>query len=214
MLGLIAPAFVAVVAALACGGSLRRLFDNRVLAWPAVVLAFAVELAVFNPPIDTQPWALEIGPWVWLLTRLVLLAVLLANGWPSAQTHVWPWRIAALGVCLNTLVIAANGGHMPQSPEAALAVWGASHLDPSRLDNVVAATADTRLSWLADVLVEPSWLPRRNVVSPGDLLLATGLASWVFLAAAPGRTWLGRRIVSRVATPIHGVARPQGRPTT
>jgi hypothetical protein len=134
----------------------------------------------------------------------VFLGVLVANA-----RGAWPWWIAATGVGLNTLVIALNGGHMPQSGEAALAVWGGTHLDPSRLQNVAALGVGTRLAWLADVIPEPAWLPHRNVVSIGDVLLALGVASWAFSAAMkqPRRITMA----SRIGTWIDGAARPQQR---
>src|SRR5437762_5199031 len=180
MLGLLAPTFVAVVAALVLRGSLRRLFITRVRWWPAVLVAFAVELVLYNPPVNGQGWAVQVGPWIWLATKLVLFAVLARNAWSSAGRVGWPWLVAALGVALNALVIALNEGHMPQAPEAAIAVWGASHIDPFKLQNVAPMRPDTVLPWLADVLPQPAWLPRPNVVSIGDLLLATGIATWVF----------------------------------
>ena len=119
------------------------------------------------------------------MTKLVLLVALLRNAWPAPGSVRWPWLIAATGVGLNVLVIALNDGHMPQAPEAAIAVWGASHIDPIKLQNVAAMRPETVLPWLADVLPQPAWLPRRNVVSIGDLLLASGVAAWAFSAMAP-----------------------------
>jgi len=185
MLGLLAPTFIAVAAALLLKGSLRELFGTRPRWWPAILVAFAVELALYNPPVDGQAWAIQVGPWIWLGTKLVLLGVLIRNAWPASGTVCWPWLLAAAGVALNTLVIALNDGHMPQAPEAAIAIWGASHIDPMKLQNVAPMRPETLLPWLGDVLPQPAWLPRRNVVSVGDLLLAAGVAAWVFGAMAP-----------------------------
>src|SRR6266850_1263200 len=185
MLGLLAPTFIAVVAAYICSGSLRELFSTRVRWWPVMLATFAVELVLFNAPINGQAWAIQVGPWIWLATKLALLGALLRNALPAAGTVGWPWLVAAAGVALNALVIALNDGHMPQAPEAAIAVWGASHIDPIKLQNVAPMRPDTVLPWLADVLPQPSWLPRRNVVSVGDLLLAGGTTAWVFRAMAP-----------------------------
>ena len=179
MLGLLAPTIVAVAAALLLGGSLRGLANGTIRTWPAFVLGFSVELVFYNPPMDSQPWAMAVGPWVWLATRLVFLIALTADGWSPNRALL----VAGLGVGLNTLVIALNGGHMPQSHEAAVQVWGNSHIDASRLQNVVPMTAETRLPWLADTLAEPAWLPRANVISLGDILLASGIATWAFTAA-------------------------------
>ena len=183
MLGLLAPTLIALIAVPLFGGSLRRVVNSEIRGWPLIVGCFALELLLYNPPLNAQAWAFKVGPGVWLITRLVFLGVLIGNGWPTRQPLAWPWWLAALGLALNTLVIAANGGHMPQSAEAALAVWGASHIDPTRLQNVVPMVAETRLAWLGDIFAEPRWLPRPNVISLGDILLALGIASWVFNCA-------------------------------
>jgi Family of unknown function (DUF5317) len=185
VLGLVAPAAIALAIALVMGGSLRGLFDARFRLWPLIGAAFAIELALYNPPIDGQPWARTIGPWLWLVLRAVIVAVLVLNGWSTSRA-AWAWRIAALGVALNTVVIAVNGGHMPQSPDAAISVWGVSQIDPARLQNVSVMGPDTRLAWLGDVFAEPTWLPRRNVVSIGDMLLAGGTAWWVYASVRRG----------------------------
>jgi hypothetical protein len=184
VLGLLAPATLALMVALILGGSLRHLSEARFRAWPAVALGFAVELALYNPPFDGQPWAIAAGPWIWLAVRLVFVAVLVWNG--CFGRAACAWRLAALGVGLNTVCIAANGGHMPQSPEAALAVWGVSQIDPQRLQNVSVMGPNTQLAWLGDIFAEPAWLPRRNVVSAGDILLALGVAGWVYSTALQG----------------------------
>jgi Family of unknown function (DUF5317) len=195
MVGLLAPTAIALVAALASGGSVRGLVVNSSLrGWPAIVLGFGVELVLYNPPLNTQPWAMQVGPWVWLAVRLVFLAVLFANGWPSRGAQGWPWWLAALGLGLNTLVIALNNGHMPQSHDAAVSVWGASHIDSARLQNVAPIGAETRLPWLADIVAEPRWLPRPNVISVGDILLALGVATWVY------RKTTGSQSVTTAAT--------------
>jgi hypothetical protein len=202
MLGLLAPTFAAVIAALCLSGSLCTLVTTRVRWWPAVLVAFAIELVLYNPPVNGQGWAIQVGPWIWLGTKLALLAALLRNAWPGPR---WAWLVAAVGVALNTFVIALNDGHMPQAAEAAIAVWGASHIDPSRLQNVAPMRPDTVLPWLADVLPQPAWIPRPNVVSVGDLLLAAGIAAWVFGAMAPNISFKSRYIdlsaATRQATP-------------
>jgi hypothetical protein len=213
MLGLLAPTLLAVVIAAALGGSARRLVGSRIEWWTAALGAFAIELALYDPPINTQPWALAGGPWVWLATRMVLLAVLIRNAWPRQASVARPWLVAAGGLALNSLAIALNAGHMPQSHAAAVAVWGASHIDPSRLQNVVPMGPHTALPWLGDIFPEPAWLPRPNVISVGDVLLAVGLAWWAFEAMAPS---IGSRsrIVGLIRVPLHGPARPTRRCST
>jgi hypothetical protein len=192
MLALVLPTAVALAAGLVSGGSLSRLTAAEFRWWPAVVLVFGIELILYNPPLDGQAWALYVGPWVWVAARLVLVAVLVVN----ARAGPKAWWVAALGVSLNTLVIVLNGGHMPQ-----LATWGVSQLDPTRLQNVAAMAPETRLAWLSDVIAEPDWLPRRNVVSVGDILLAAGLAAWVYSATSPKQNLAQSKIGCWIGTP-------------
>jgi hypothetical protein len=213
MVGLLAPTLIAVAIGVALGGSVRTLVTTRVRWWPVILVAFGVELALYNPPLNSQAWALAIGPSVWLATKLALLAVCVRNAWPGSTRVTWPWLLASVGIGLNTLVIALNAGHMPQSHEAAVAVWGASHIDPTRVQNVAPITQDSLLPWLGDVLPQPRWLPRPNVVSAGDIVLAIGIAIWAFLATRPA-DHVRRRIVGLFWAPLHAPARPTRRCST
>jgi hypothetical protein len=206
VLGLLAPTLVALIAAVALGGSLSGLASSRVRGWPFILAAFGTELVLYNRPVDAQAWAREAGPWIWLASRLVLLAVAVANAWPGRGQVSWPWVLAACGVGLNSVVIGLNNGHMPQSEEAAIAVWGSSHIDAGRLQNVAPIDSHTLLPWLGDVIAEPAWLPRRNVISVGDMMLALGIGGWIFAAATPSPI-SRRRIVARIGAPVHGLAR-------
>ncbi len=170
------------VAALLLGGTLQGWRHITVRWWPLALLALALQLVLYNPPIDTQPWALAYGPYLFILAKAVLTAVLLKNAL-SAPAHNFAWYMAALGVALNLLVVAANGGYMPQSAEARVISRGSTLVENEaapRLHNVKPIADDTRLTFLGDVLAQPTWMPRSNVISIGDLFLAGGLGLWAF----------------------------------
>ena len=180
MIGLLLPSFLAGLVALGLRRSSAR-FERIHVAWCwLAVTAFGVELVLYNPPINSLPIAVSFGPWIWVATRVALLLVVLRNGRPRSVWFI-PCLVVALGLGLNTLVIVANGGYMPQSPEAAAQVWGSASnkLDSSRLENTRPVDESSRLAWLGDVLPEPRWLPRPNVLSIGDVLLSFGMASWI-----------------------------------
>jgi hypothetical protein len=181
MLVVAAPAVLAVLIGLACGGSLVG-WDGLRLRWRMLgAVCLSVQLVLYNPPLDEQPWAIALGPWLFALTLAGIAVFLLRNAaeMPLART---PLRIAAIGVGLNLLVIGANGGYMPRSTEASATVGRSvdAIADGQRLANVAVLSDSTRLPWLADVLPQPQWLPFSNVLSVGDLLLAAGLAWWAF----------------------------------
>ena len=192
MVGLLLPVMLGIGLGFAAGGSLEGWAHVKPRWWPAVVASLVVLLFLYNPPIDRQAWAIQLGPLVSMATMAVLLAALIRNS-VSASTRAarWAFALAALGVASNLTVMLANGGYMPQSAEAHRAVWGTEPVaepgQPTRLTNTTVLTADSRLAMLSDVIAEPAWLPKANVISVGDALLAVGLGCWAFQVTASHR---------------------------
>jgi hypothetical protein len=187
MTALAALGLIGVAVALLRGGSFAG-WARIDIRWPFVALgSLGVQLLLHNPPTDHQPWAITWGPLVWMTCLTALCAVLLRNAF-AARASRYPWLLAALGVGLNLLVVVANGGFMPQSADARVASRGASvaatQSSEPQLRNIVTMDDQTRLSFLGDVIPEPSWWPNTNVISAGDLLLGTGLAWWAFVITA------------------------------
>ncbi len=183
MIGLLVPSGVAALVGLACGGSPARCLWARVTWWPLLLAAFAVELGLYNPPINRLDWAIAVGPSIWVLSKVLMLAVLARNAVVDEHGRL-AWLVILVGIALNTLAIVVNGGHMPQSPAAAAAVWGADYVRndaySGHLENVAWMGPDSRLPWLGDIMPLPRWLPRPNVLSIGDVVLALGVGGWIF----------------------------------
>jgi hypothetical protein len=185
MTWLLTFSLVGVAVALLRGGSFAG-WTRAHVHWSAVALAsLGLQLVLFAPPIDRLPVVVSWGPAVWVLCLAALAAVLVRNAiaQPALRTA---WAIAALGIGLNVLVVAANGGYMPQSEAAHIATRGTPQTssDASMLRNVVPMSSETRLNTLGDVIPEPAWLPKNNVISLGDLVLGLGLALWAFQVTA------------------------------
>lgn len=198
MFGLLLPLLIGTTIGALRSRSLAGLDRARVVWWPLAIASFGLQLVLFNPPTDRQPWAISWGPWIWVGCLVAMLAVLVRNtmsGGPQRKA----WCLAALGVAANLAVVVTNSGSMPQSPEARLAVRGRPLIvdgAPAQLRNVAPAGPETRLGWLGDVIPQPAWMPMANVVSIGDLLMTTALAWWaygIFAAGATGRTQAARR---------------------
>jgi len=181
---LVALSLLGVAAALVRGGSLAGWARLRIYWWPVAVASLVIQLVLYDPPLYDQTWAITFGPLVWIVCLAALFGVLLRNGLAN-PTHRGAWLVAALGAGLNVMVVAANGGYMPQSAEARVAVRGTTLPkvgEPAheRLWSVRPIDESTQLAPLGDVIGEPYWLPKSNVVSLGDLLLAAGLTWWAF----------------------------------
>jgi hypothetical protein len=182
-----------VAVALVRGGSFAGWTRARVYWSPVALASLGLQVVLFSPPIDRLPWVITWGPLVWTLCLAVLCAVLVRNAIAQPTLRA-AWVLAGLGVGLNVLVVAANAGYMPQSEAAHSATRGTqpSHTqasDQQQLRNVLPSSSETRLNWLGDVIPEPAWLPKNNVISLGDLLLGLGLAVCAFqITAASPRT--------------------------
>jgi hypothetical protein len=109
-------------------------------------------------------------------------AFLLVFAW--LNRHQPGFCVLGLGLALNLLVIALNGGLMPISPEtlsrlvpAALPdAWQIGHRLGSGKD-VVLPIVTTRLWWLGDRFLLPTWFLYRVAFSLGDVFIAGG-AFW------------------------------------
>ncbi len=176
---------VAVVAGLLAGLARAR-YGRRPLqvpdlrlVWLALV-AFVPQLVAFYLPASSRLPADSLAALALVGSQVALLIFAWLN---RKQPGFWA---LALGLALNLLVIGLNGGLMPISPETASQLmpdaspdmWQAGH----RLGkDIVLPAAATRLEWLADRFLLPSWLPYRVAFSLGDVFIALG-AFWLLWA--------------------------------
>src|SRR5713226_285736 len=188
MLPQLLPAVILALVAVAAGGSLAGL--SRPIAWWGLgLVSIALQLLLQRVPVSAAPWLGDNGHWVWAAAVASILLVLLRN-WrlQTSRMHQIPWAVAALGVGLNLLVIAANGGYMPVSSTALGQTGQAAEIAArSSFRRDLLIDANTRLPELADVYAEPAWMPHPVVASIGDRLLTLGLAGWAFVSVYAAR---------------------------
>ena len=110
------------------------------------------------------------------------LAVFLVFVWLNRGLPGMP--ILMIGLVLNLLVIAANGGWMPISPAMAGNLPGGSDAQQAALGSrfgqkdVLLLPEDTRLEFLSDRFLLPGWLHYATAFSLGDVFIAVG-AFWL-----------------------------------
>lgn len=162
---------LAIVAGLLRGGSLVH-FAALPLRWIGLILAsLALQLFLFTPFLGRPLLAVAVEP-------LYLLSMGMAIVWVALNRHIPGMLLAAGGLALNTLAIAANGGRMPLwQPAAQLAGEGAGFAAGAAVDNnsLLAPAEQVRLWALTDIIPIPQPLPFATVFSIGDALLAAGV---------------------------------------
>jgi hypothetical protein len=115
------------------------------------------------------------------LSQLGLIFLFLLN------RHVPGAKLFALGVALNVLVMVANGGWMPVTPETARFVHPdrpvVEQVRPASSKNIILPRSETNLWILSDIIhVTLPW--RRNAVSIGDIVLVISVAQFIFQTTA------------------------------
>jgi len=113
---------------------------------------------------------------------LVLLALV--------NRHLPGAKLFALGVFLNILVMTANGGWMPLTPQMYQFVYPdrtiAAGDKPFGSKNIILPESEINLWLLADII--PVTLPwRRTVVSTGDVVMMLAAAQFVFGGTATNK---------------------------
>jgi hypothetical protein len=137
--------------------------------WLAVV-GFAAQVVLFSGPVSDRVGALG-APLYVASTGLVFVVLLLNARIPGLP-------IVAVGAACNLAAIVANGGFMPASPAALVALGKV----PASTYSNSAVVADPWLKPLTDIFALPSWLPFANVFSIGDVLIGLGIVVAIVIA--------------------------------
>jgi hypothetical protein len=159
---------IGLAAGLLTGGSIDN-FARLKFRWPVVVLlAVVVREVVLLTPVGR----IEGAQYVYVLALAAIVA------WTILHFDRLPgiWLVTAGGLA-NLTVILANGGRMPVAAELAGALVQRGHIGQYTL-----LGPGTNLSFLADWI---SISPIPEAYSPGDLVIALGIALVVLLGVRP-----------------------------
>jgi hypothetical protein len=166
----------AVAVGLAAGGPVGSK-EEPVRGWPLLLLAVLAQAggALFGVP------GYRVG---------LVLSAALAGGFLAANRRLAGVPLVTLGLLLNALVVTANAAMPVSRYAAARAGVDFATAVPAGDPRHEAADRRTRLAALGDVVPLPL-PPRREVVSPGDCLLAAGLALLVLRGVRPREKVVG-----------------------
>lgn len=176
--------FLALATAVLRGGRLVNLGDIELRAWWLLFLALGLQLGTRWLP--TADWKESAGLAMVLVSFAILMVLVALN---RSKPGMW---LAGIGVMMNFLVIAANGG-MPVLAGAAEAASGFAVSDPDLSGSFKHVLLDetSNLTFFADVI------PLRlagigEVISIGDIFLAVGLGVFLEHELRRPRRWFKR----------------------
>jgi hypothetical protein len=168
--------FLALAIGLVTKGAIGNLARLHIRWWPFLVLAVALQsYAVGHWAADSLgPIPLRTGSFI--ATHALILAVAAVN-FPLAG-----FRLVILGAASNLLALSANGGLMPVSAEARVAIGHQATVDALATGTavmgskgVVLPATQANLWLLTDIFVLPPPFPLPAVASVGDVLVALGV---------------------------------------
>ena len=116
----------------------------------------------------------------WLVAGCLLTSQIMLLGFAWLNRRIIGMSILVFGVALNLVVMAANDGFMPISPQTASHLVSEDRLldiqPGSRfgVKDILLHPKDTRFEWLADRFLPPDWFPYQVAFSLGDVFIAIG----------------------------------------
>ena len=169
MLWLAMVLFLSMTIAILRGGRMVNLGDIHLHHWWLLPLGFVLQIGAQFVPRSAATWGVALI----LLSYVPLLLLVIIN---RDRPGLW---LAGLGVLMNFVVIALNGG-MPVLAEAAEVASGFAPGAPEIAEGFkhVILNETSRLVFLADVI--PIRIANYGqVLSLGDVFLAVGLGRFV-----------------------------------
>jgi Family of unknown function (DUF5317) len=168
------------------GGSPSRLGDLRIAWAPLIAIGLAVQVLLFSSPVGDALG--PAAPAVYVASNaLVLVAV-------ARNLAIPGLALVLLGGISNLVAIVANGGYMPVSHDALVAIGRGAR--EGYTNNV--QSAEVVLAPLTDLFAMPAWVPMANIFSVGDVLIGIG-AGVAVVAAMHGRGPLREHAASPAA---------------
>lgn len=151
-------------------GRRLQLVEFRLLG--LVPAAAIPQLLAFYFPA-TRIWMPDLlAPVILVWSQLVLLGFVLLNSRRPGMPFL------GLGLAMNLVVILANGGMMPLTPQTAsrlssITEWAAgARFGPGK--SVVTSTHTTTFGMLSDRIMLPDWFPYQAAYSLGDIFIVVG----------------------------------------
>ncbi|HHX87351.1 MAG TPA: DUF5317 domain-containing protein [Firmicutes bacterium] len=164
-------AIIGAVIGLLRGGKLNRLGQINLSGWPLAVIALIIQLGLWVDYGARWNCLPVLIPYLHILSYLPLLAFVYMN---RSQPGMY---LFGLGLLLNLIVIASNGGTMPVDADKLAPLLREELLSGAGSPLHLPIDINTRLAFLGDVVRIP--YGKHRMISAGDIALSIGLLHFI-----------------------------------
>jgi hypothetical protein len=170
--------FIVALTALLTGGKIENLknIDFR-HSW-LVILAVAGKIITNSSLRNVFHISDKMAPFLYVISLLLIIIFILLN------TKQYGLPILGLGLFCNLLVIVSNRGYMPVKLDYYKTIATADELEKLNQGlpffNHIATSSHTKLYYLADIFLMPSWIFITRVFSIGDVLITIGASIFIW----------------------------------
>lgn len=148
-------------------GKLRQLANLTLSGWPMALVALILQAAIIVDFNAGWGHLQGVAPYLHIFSYIPLLLFACCNRKQQGMTLI------GLGLLLNLLVIAANGGMMPVDPSRLAPALQEELLSGAGSPLHIPLAGQTKLAFLGDLIRIP--YGQYKVISAGDILLALGV---------------------------------------
>ncbi len=164
-------------------GRIRNSLHLHLRGFYLLYIAFFLQLSAFILHYSWERGDVFLVPFLYTISFVPLFL------WPIFNCHYWEMSLVALGLFLNFLVIGVNGGKMPIYRPALRYIMAEEKflnaMERGGYYRYKLSEGGDPLFFLSDYIPWPPRfilenidlyiLPRRNVFSPGDLIMSLGI---------------------------------------
>lgn len=170
----IEPIILSFIVAKIRKGKIRNIERIKLKGWYFFILAALIQLAISLIKGFGLDSRIELINKYFIVLHTLTYFLLIIGIILNIKTN--SMKLFILGLTLNLIVILFNGGKMPVSQEGIKGIDNYIELPERQLDiKHKAITQDTKLVYLADIIMISRPYPLPKIISVGDILIMIGV---------------------------------------
>lgn len=170
---LLEPILLSIVVGKLRKGKIKNIESINIKRWYFFVLAVLVQLLLALTKKFSINFNRDLFDNMVFFSHIIVFLLLLIG--IISNIKLTSMKLFAIGFILNFLVMFFNGGQMPVSQEGISGINNYMDLPERQFDTKhIPITSDSKLVYLADIILIPKPYPLPKVISVGDIFIMLG----------------------------------------